>query len=101
MFDHVTIRATYREASERFYDTVLRVLEIEKTYSDGELAEWDDFSLSPADAEHPVTRRLHAGFAAGSRALADEFWSAGTAAGYGAFVLDPDGNNVEVVSHNR
>ena len=101
MFDHVTIRVADRAASERFYATVLAPLGIEQTHSDGALAEWDDFSLSPADAEHPVTRRLHAGFAAGSRALADEFWSAGTAAGYGAFVLDPDGNNVEVVSHNR
>jgi hypothetical protein len=26
MFDHVTIRVTNREASERFYDTVLRTL---------------------------------------------------------------------------
>jgi catechol 2,3-dioxygenase-like lactoylglutathione lyase family enzyme len=124
VFDHVAIRVTDRAESERFYATVFAPVGIEPTYSDERLLEWDDFSLAPADAEHPVTRGLHAGFAAPSRAVADEFWRAGTAAGfhddgapgprpvygpdyYGAFlldphgVLDPDGNNVEVVSHNR
>ena len=32
MFDHVTIRVGDRTASERFYDTVLRPLGIERTY---------------------------------------------------------------------
>lgn len=118
MFDHVTIRVSDRGASERFYGTVLQTLGIERTHTDEYVAEWDDFSLSPADAEHPTTSRLHIGFAATSRELVDEFWRAGTAAGYpddgapglrpqysddyyGAFLLDPDGNNVEVVNHNR
>jgi catechol 2,3-dioxygenase-like lactoylglutathione lyase family enzyme len=118
VFDHVTIRVSDRAASERFYATVFAPLGIEPTYSDDEPLEWDDFSIAPADAEHPVTRGLHAGFVAPSRAVADEFWRAGTGAGYrddgapgerpeyhagyyGAYVLDPDGNNVEVVSHNR
>jgi catechol 2,3-dioxygenase-like lactoylglutathione lyase family enzyme len=118
VFDHVTIRVADREASERFYDTVLRTLGVEKTHSDEQLAEWDDFSLAQADDAKPVTRRLHIGFGAPSRAHVDEFWRAGTASGYrddgapgeppvyhpgyyGAYVLDPDGNNVEVVNHNR
>ena len=116
MFDHVTIRVSDRAASERFYETVLASLGIEQTHADDALAEWDDFSLSPADAGHPVTRGLHIGFGAPSRAIADEFWRAGTEAGhrddgapgprpeygpdyYGAFLLDPDGNNVEAVYH--
>jgi catechol 2,3-dioxygenase-like lactoylglutathione lyase family enzyme len=33
MVDHVTIRVSDREASERFYDTVLRTLGIEQSYS--------------------------------------------------------------------
>ena len=69
MFDHVTIRVSDREASERFYETVLSALGIEKTYSDGYLAEWDDFSLSPAVAEKPATRGLDVGFVAPSRAV--------------------------------
>ncbi len=116
MFDHVTIRASDREASERFYETVLQTLGIEKTYTDEHLAAWDDFSLSPAGGDKPVTRRLHIGFVAPSRAHVDAFWRAGTDAGYhddgapgprpqyrkdyyGAFLLDPDGNSAEAVHH--
>jgi catechol 2,3-dioxygenase-like lactoylglutathione lyase family enzyme len=116
VFDHVTIRASSREASERFYDTVLPVLGIEKQHSDQHYAEWDDFSLSQAGDEKPVTRRLHIGFTAPSRRHVDEFWRAGTQAGYrddgepglrpqyspdyyGSFLLDPDGNSAEAVHH--
>lgn len=116
MFDHVTIRVADREASERFYDTVLRTLGIEKTYSENWLAEWDDFSLSPASDEKPPTRGLHVGFVAPSRAHVDEFWRVGTEAGYrddgppglrpeyrddyyGSFLLDRDGNSAEAVHH--
>jgi catechol 2,3-dioxygenase-like lactoylglutathione lyase family enzyme len=116
LFDHVTIRASNREASEQFYETVLTPLEIEQTYSDEQGAEWDDFSLSGATEDKPVTRRLHVAFTAPSRGHVDEFWRAGTDAGYrdggfpglrpeyrddyyGAFLRDPDGNNVEAVHH--
>src|SRR5918994_614646 len=116
MFDHVTIRVSDREASERFYVTVLATLGIEQTHSDEHFAEWNDFSLARADAEHPPTRRLHVGFTAPSRAHVDEFWRVGTEAGYrddgppglrpeysddyyGAFLLDPDGNSAEAVHH--
>ena len=117
MFDHVTIRVSDREASERFYATVFAPLGIEPTYAGAELVEWDDFSIAPAADDHPVTRGLHVGFVARSRRLADEFWRAGTAAGhrddgapgprpeygddyYGAFLLDPDGNSAEAVHHD-
>jgi catechol 2,3-dioxygenase-like lactoylglutathione lyase family enzyme len=116
VFDHVTIRVADRAASERFYATVFAPLGIEQTHSDEQLAEWDDFSLAPADAEHPPTRGLHVGFGAPSREHAAEFWRAGTEAGYrddgapgprpeygddyfGAFLLDPDGNSAEAVHH--
>jgi catechol 2,3-dioxygenase-like lactoylglutathione lyase family enzyme len=116
MFDHVTIRASDRGASERFYDLVLGAIGIERTSKDENYPEWDDFSLAQADEEHPVTRRLHIGFVAPSRALVDAFWRAGTEAGYeddgepglrpqysddyyGAFLLDPDGNSAEAVHH--
>jgi catechol 2,3-dioxygenase-like lactoylglutathione lyase family enzyme len=116
MFDHVTIRASNRKASGRFYETVLATLGIEKTHGDDHFAEWDDFSLAQANDEKPVTRRLHVGFVAPSREHADEFWHAGRRAGYrddgapgprpqyggdyyGAFLLDPDGNSAEAVHH--
>jgi catechol 2,3-dioxygenase-like lactoylglutathione lyase family enzyme len=117
VFDHVTVRASERQASHRFYDTVLQTLGIEATYSDSRFAEWDDFSLTAADAENPVTRGLHIGFGAPTREHVDRFWRAGTEAGfrddgppgprpqyrddyYGAFLLDPDGNSAEAVHHD-
>jgi catechol 2,3-dioxygenase-like lactoylglutathione lyase family enzyme len=118
MFDHVTIRVSDRAASERFYDTVLAPLGIERSGATAEFVEWDDFSLAAATPERPVTRGLHVGFAAPSRAEVDELWQVGTAAGYrddgapgprpeygddyyGAFLLDPDGNSAEAVHHDR
>jgi catechol 2,3-dioxygenase-like lactoylglutathione lyase family enzyme len=114
VFDHVTIRVSDREASERFYDSVLPVVGIDKAHS--AFAEWGDFSISAATAETPLTRRLHIAFAADSRERVDEFWQAGVDAGYrddgapgprpqyasdyyGGFLLDPDGNSVEAVHH--
>jgi catechol 2,3-dioxygenase-like lactoylglutathione lyase family enzyme len=81
VFDHVTIRVSDRQTSERFYDTVLGTLGIEKTHTDEHFPEWDDFSLAEATEGKPVTRGLHVGFVAPSRAHADEFWQVGTAAG--------------------
>ncbi len=116
MFDHVGIRASDRESSERFYDAVLLMLGIEQAHSDEAYVEWGDFALSAATADSPVTRRLHVAFTAPSRSHVDEFWRVGTDAGYrdggfpglrpeyrddyyGAFLRDPDGNNVEAVHH--
>jgi catechol 2,3-dioxygenase-like lactoylglutathione lyase family enzyme len=116
VFDHVTIRASDRAASERFYLTVLEAIGIPQTHADAEFAEWDDFSIVAASAEVPVTRNLHIGFVAPSHEAVDAFHAAGTSAGYrddgapgprpqyrddyyGAFLLDPDGNSAEAVHH--
>ncbi len=82
MFDHVTIRVSDRAASEGFYSTVLATLGVEQTHSGAAFSEWDDFSLAAADAEQPVTRRLHIGFSAPSHAHVDAFWRAGVDAGW-------------------
>jgi catechol 2,3-dioxygenase-like lactoylglutathione lyase family enzyme len=117
IFDHVTIRVSDREASQRFYETVLGVLGIERTHSD-ELPEWDDWSLVAAREGERVTRRLHVGFPAASRQHVDEFWRAGVEAGYrsggepgpraeygddyyGGFLLDPDGNSAEAAHYSE
>ena len=116
MFDHVTIRVSDRDASHRFYDTVLRTLGIDQTGADDTYTEWDDFSLAVADSGASVTSGLHVAFVASNRGHVDEFWRAGTEAGYrddgapgwrpqyredyyGSFLLDPDGNSVEAVHH--
>ena len=112
MFERVTIRASDPAASQRFYDTVLETLGIERS---GDAA-WADFHVAPASDDRPVTRGLHIGFVAPSRAHVDEFWRAGVDSGYrddgqpgprpqygdeyyGGFLLDPDGNSAEAV-HN-
>ena len=109
MFQRVTLRVADVAASERFYDTVLPTLDIDRGSS--------EFTLEPVDAEHPVTRGLHIGFRAPSRSEVDAFWRAGTEAGYpddgvpgrrpqytddyyGSFLLDPDGNSAEAVHHS-
>ena len=106
MFDHVTIRVEDRTASERFYDTVLRPLGIERTYRTESFSEWQNFMVTSADGATPATRRLHVAFAAPSHEQVDEFWRIGTEAGlpddgqpgtrpeyrddyYGAFLVIP------------
>jgi catechol 2,3-dioxygenase-like lactoylglutathione lyase family enzyme len=118
VFDHIGIAVSDLAASERFYRTVLSALGVEPSHADDALVEWEDWDIGPTDGEHPVTRGLHIGFRARDRAQVDAFWQAGIEAGYrddgepgprarygptyyGAFVLDPDGHNVEVVNHNR
>jgi catechol 2,3-dioxygenase-like lactoylglutathione lyase family enzyme len=118
MFDHVTIRASDRGATERFYDAVLKPLGIGKSHSDSDGAIWEDFGFYAVDGTHPATRGLHVGFVAPSREHVDRFWEAGTQAGYrddgapgprpeygddyyGGFLLDPDGNSVEAVHTER
>jgi catechol 2,3-dioxygenase-like lactoylglutathione lyase family enzyme len=115
VFDHVTIRASADAPTERFYATVLPTLGIVEPHRSDFGVEWDDFSIGVGG---PITRGLHVGLVARSREHVQAFWEAGTAAGYrddgapgprpqyredyyGAFLLDPDGNNVELVDHDR
>lgn len=118
MFDHVTIRVRDRVASERFYAPLLAGLGAEPPTSGPGSAEWGDFSIAQADAEHPPTRGLHLGFFARTTALVDAFWRTGIELGhpddgapgprpeygpdyYGGFLRDPDGNSAEAVNHDR
>jgi catechol 2,3-dioxygenase-like lactoylglutathione lyase family enzyme len=117
MWDHVTLRATDLEASARFYDIVLRTLGAERVGTEDWLVDYDQFSLSPANDEKPVTRGVHIGFTAPTCEHVHAFWQAGVDAGYrddgepgarpeygpdyyGGFLLDPDGNSAEAVHHD-
>ncbi len=116
MFDHVTIGTADRDASERFYRTVLSALGYGEPSGGDAFVEWDDFSLAQAGATRPVTNGVHIAFVAPRREAMEAFWRAGVEAGYcddgapgprleygpdyeGAFLLDPDGNSAEATFH--
>jgi catechol 2,3-dioxygenase-like lactoylglutathione lyase family enzyme len=118
--DHLWFRVRDPAASRRFYTTIaphaglrLGVDEPDHVQLVGE-----DFSFSLIRDERPLTEHVHIAFSAYDDATVRAFHAAALAAGYednggpgertvyhagyyGAFVLDPDGLNVEVVNHNR
>ena len=117
--DHLWIRVADLEASKRFYETVgpFGGFAFDHGWPKGRLFKGSDRSFSVIRDDRPLTENVHIAFPAGDNATVDEFHRALVAAGYcdngepgerdyhpgyyGAFVLDPDGNNVEVVCHNR
>jgi catechol 2,3-dioxygenase-like lactoylglutathione lyase family enzyme len=118
--DHLWIRVRDLPASRRFYTTIglpagLRVAHEEPGRV--QLSGPDD-SFSLVRDERPLTEHVHLAFPAREDATVRAFHAAALAAGYedhgapgeravyhagyyGAFVLDPDGHNVEVVNHNQ
>jgi class 3 adenylate cyclase/catechol 2,3-dioxygenase-like lactoylglutathione lyase family enzyme len=112
LIDHVHLRVRDLEASKRFYGAVLEALGSQLTgEGDGYFAADELFA---SDDDEP-TARLHVAFQARDREAVDAFYEAALAAGgrdnggpgerryhpgyYAAYVLDPDGNNVEAVHH--
>ncbi|CAN7669513.1 VOC family protein [Mesorhizobium sp. LjNodule214] len=118
LIDHIQLVVRDLKASRRFYDAVLDVLVI-PVGGEAEDYFWaDELFVSSADsraASGVLTGRHHLAFQAKDRAVVDAFHKAGLAAGgrdngapgertyhpgyYAAFLLDPDGNNIEAVFH--
>jgi catechol 2,3-dioxygenase-like lactoylglutathione lyase family enzyme len=115
VFDHVKLSVSDVEASKRFYKTVLGALEIPPLWENERGAQFANLVVVGADEP---TVPLHIGFVARSREEVDAFHRAGMDAGfsdngppgireqyssedaglyYAAFLLDPDGNNIEAV----
>ncbi|GIK97444.1 MAG: hypothetical protein BroJett029_16530 [Alphaproteobacteria bacterium] len=112
LIDHVHLRVADLAASRRFYRAALRALGRDFTSeSDGHFSS-DELWVDKADG--PVSH-VHLAFQAKSREAVHAFYDAALEAGgrdngapgerqyhpgyYGAFVLDPDGNNIEAVHH--
>jgi catechol 2,3-dioxygenase-like lactoylglutathione lyase family enzyme len=121
VIDHLTIGVIDLDRSRRFYAIALEPLGFT------ELGPWSDaqreiaFGVEGADdfaisAEYVAGGQIHVAFSADSREAVDAFHAAALAAGatdngapgerpeyspgyYGAFVLDPDGHNIEAVFH--
>jgi catechol 2,3-dioxygenase-like lactoylglutathione lyase family enzyme len=113
LIDHVHLRVKDLEASKRFYRAVLAAIGHADAFVDGKGHFWADELYVDAAADD--VSRVHLAFQAPDRETVHAFHRAALAAGgrengvpgerpyhpgyYAAFVLDPDGNNVEAVFH--
>jgi catechol 2,3-dioxygenase-like lactoylglutathione lyase family enzyme len=115
--DHLWIRVADRPASQRFYETIAPFCGFH-LQSDRERSHFVGAGGSFTLVESTPTEHVHIAFPAADNATVDAFHRAAIEAGYrdngapgerpryhpgyyGAYVLDPDGHNVEVVNHNR
>jgi catechol 2,3-dioxygenase-like lactoylglutathione lyase family enzyme len=120
--DHLWIRVANVAASRRFYETIAPHAGIRTGTESPERVQFlrqtpGPGSFSVLSGDH-VTQDLHIAFAAPDDQTVDDFHRAAIEAGYrdngtpgerrvyhpgyySAYVLDPDGNNVELVNHNR
>jgi catechol 2,3-dioxygenase-like lactoylglutathione lyase family enzyme len=124
MLDHITFGVADFERAIAFYDTALAPLGVKRLTSvsaeqsgGAAFAGYGDtrpfFWIGAGDASKS---QLHIAFTASDRATVDAFYKAALAAGgddngapgvrphyhanyYGAFVLDPEGRNIEAVCH--
>ena len=118
LIDHIQLVVRDLAASRRFYEAVLQVLDVPIGGVDDDYFWADELFVSTADskaAQGVLTGRHHLAFQARDRATVDAFYQAALAHGgkdngapgerpyhpgyYAAFVLDPDGNNIEAVFH--
>lgn len=121
MLDHLSIQCADIAVSAAFYDAVLvavggqRILEFDGPTIGYGVPPMPDFWIGP-NMTGDDFRESHIAFNAPDRAAVDSFFTAGITAGavvlheprvwpeyhpnyYGAFIHDPDGNNVEAVCH--
>jgi catechol 2,3-dioxygenase-like lactoylglutathione lyase family enzyme len=127
MIDHTGIGVANVARAAAFYDAVLRALGLRRVVQIPEDSGADgvgygkDFPIFWIDRFHPHGMKQHTAFAANNRGEVDAFHAAAikaggidngppglrdTAAGYpkgyyAAFVIDPDGNNMEAVFRER
>ena len=118
LIDHIQLVVRDLAASRRFYEAVFEVIGV-PIAGEGEDYFWaDELFISTADskaAAGKLTGRHHIAFQAKDRETVERFHKEGLAAGgtdngapgerdyhpgyYGAFLIDPDGNNIEAVFH--
>lgn len=112
LIDHIHLRVADLDASRKFYVACLDVLGHELAIDTPQYFSFDELWVDKAD---DYVSRVHLAFQTPDRDTVDRFHAAAIAAGgkdngapgdrayhpgyYGAFVLDPDGNNIEAVFH--
>jgi catechol 2,3-dioxygenase-like lactoylglutathione lyase family enzyme len=120
LIDHIQLVVRDLPESQAFYEAVFKVLDV-PIGGTGEGYFWaDELFVSTADSEAAqgkLTGRHHVAFQAKDRATVDAFYQQALRSGgsdngapgerpyhpgyYAAFVLDPDGNNIEAVYHGE
>ena len=120
LIDHLQLVVRDLAASRRFYDAVFEAVQVPLGGEGDDHFWFDELFVSTTDsdaAQGELTGRHHLAFQARDRAMVDAFHRAARAAGgrdngapgerdyhpgyYAAFVLDPDGNNIEAVFHGE
>jgi len=118
LIDHIQLVVKDLAATRTFYGAVFEVLGVPIGGEEDSYFWADELFISTADspaAHGQLTGRHHLAFQAPDRAAVDAFHAAGLQAGgtdngapgerpyhpgyYAAFLLDPDGNNIEAVYH--
>ena len=121
LIDHLQLVVRDLSAARRFYTGILGSLNIPIGGTADDYFWADELFISSADskaAQGQLTGRHHLAFQAESKSMVDAFYKAALANGgkdngkpgeraqyhpgyYAAFVLDPDGNNIEAVYHGE
>ncbi|WP_372016360.1 VOC family protein [Pseudoxanthomonas sp. 10H] len=120
LIDHIQLVVRDLPASKAFYSAVFDVLGIPMGGTADDYFWADELFVSSADSEAAagaLTGRHHLAFQARDRATVEAFHTVALATGghdngapgerpyhpgyYAAFVLDPDGNNIEAVYHGQ
>lgn len=118
LIDHLQLVVKDLEKSFTFYQSIFTALNIPLGDKNNEYFWFDELFVSTADskaAQGKHTGRVHLAFQAVSTEMVDQFYSAGLKAGgrdngkpglrlyhpgyFAAFLIDPDGNNIEAVFH--
>jgi catechol 2,3-dioxygenase-like lactoylglutathione lyase family enzyme len=118
LIDHLQLVVADFPASRRLYSAIMEVLDIPAGGEGDNYIWFDELFISTPDSEAAageLTGRHHLAFQARDRAMVEKFHKVALANGgrdnggpgereyhpgyYAAFVLDPDGNNIEAVFH--
>jgi predicted lactoylglutathione lyase len=120
LFNHVQIKVKDLEKSRKFYGPVMAalgykmVLEIEGVVIGYGTSVHDMFEIRQFDEKSPLSERVHLAFNASCKEDVDAFYKSAITSGgkcngepgfrpqyedgyYAAFVIDPDGHNIEAV----
>lgn len=118
LIDHLQLVVADFDVSKQFYSALMESLGIPAGMAGADFFSYDELFVSSTESrtgQGVVTGRVHLAFVAKDRGMVERAHAAALGAGgkdngapgerpyhpgyYAAFVLDPDGNNIEIVFH--